>query len=316
MLDDLQTAIAEAPDDATPYLVYADWLESQGDPHGEYIHLMHALEGETDAGRFLARKKRVDHLRAENEHRWLSNVKLHEAEWRWGFVRRARLEAGALRPFVQSRVGHFPRQLALVGNAATLGVALESLPFTVSALRLEPTLSAERLALPEAVLTGLPLTTLSLGAAQWQWPVGGPTLVNLRELHLEAAGPEEDPALLAFLDRAAHLRSLTLLDVPGALEPLVTVERFPRLGSLHLREDLADDALEHLAHSPLLARLDSLTLGGPFTDRGFEAVLREFVRFSRLKAMSLYGGTVSAQLRSLARKQLTQLTLSKSLPKP
>src|SRR5438067_8652841 len=34
------TAILERPDDDATKLVYADWLEEQGDPRGEYLRLM------------------------------------------------------------------------------------------------------------------------------------------------------------------------------------------------------------------------------------------------------------------------------------
>ena len=36
-------AILEAPEDETPRLVYADWLEDQGDPRGEFIRLQAQL---------------------------------------------------------------------------------------------------------------------------------------------------------------------------------------------------------------------------------------------------------------------------------
>ncbi len=36
--------IAEAPDDPSNYLVYADWLSERGDPRGELIAVQHALE--------------------------------------------------------------------------------------------------------------------------------------------------------------------------------------------------------------------------------------------------------------------------------
>jgi uncharacterized protein (TIGR02996 family) len=32
-------AIWENPEDDTPRLVYADWLQEKGDPHGEFIHV-------------------------------------------------------------------------------------------------------------------------------------------------------------------------------------------------------------------------------------------------------------------------------------
>ena len=36
-----EQAIAQAPDDPAPYLVYADWLTAQGDPLGELITAQH-----------------------------------------------------------------------------------------------------------------------------------------------------------------------------------------------------------------------------------------------------------------------------------
>src|SRR5262245_19188696 len=41
-------SICETPDDDTPRLVYADWLEEQGDPRGEFIRV------ECRLGRLLA----------------------------------------------------------------------------------------------------------------------------------------------------------------------------------------------------------------------------------------------------------------------
>ena len=38
-------AILEQPDDDTPRLIYADWLEEQGDPRGEFIRIQCALAG-------------------------------------------------------------------------------------------------------------------------------------------------------------------------------------------------------------------------------------------------------------------------------
>ena len=37
-------AIVEAPDDDTPRLIYADWLEERGDPRGEFIRLQCRLD--------------------------------------------------------------------------------------------------------------------------------------------------------------------------------------------------------------------------------------------------------------------------------
>jgi len=38
-LEALHRAVLEHPDDDTPRLVYADWLEEHGDPRGEFIRV-------------------------------------------------------------------------------------------------------------------------------------------------------------------------------------------------------------------------------------------------------------------------------------
>ena len=306
MLDDLQTAIAEAPDSAEPYLVYADWLQAQGDAHGEYIQLMHALERETDATRFLARKQRVDTLLRSHGARWLNGVKVLDAKWRWGFIRKARLEASSLRALLDSRAGRFPRELTLTGHSSSLHVGLEHVPATLTGLRLEPTYRDE-----QVVASMLPpLQRLALGAGQWVLP--GRADSTLRELWLEA--PLAHPTLLPFLAAAApSLQTLHLSELPHAPESVL--ERgFASLTRLSVVDDLADDVLQWLSRSPLLSQLNHLTVGGPFTDAGLDAVLREFARFSRVAELVLFGGAVSRSLRSMARKQLPQLLLLKQAP--
>jgi uncharacterized protein (TIGR02996 family) len=44
VVHELLDAIVAAPDDVDHYLVYADWLQSQGDPRGELIALQHASD--------------------------------------------------------------------------------------------------------------------------------------------------------------------------------------------------------------------------------------------------------------------------------
>jgi uncharacterized protein (TIGR02996 family) len=45
---DLEAAIYADPEDAQAYLVYADWLQEQGDPRGELITLQHAAASKKD----------------------------------------------------------------------------------------------------------------------------------------------------------------------------------------------------------------------------------------------------------------------------
>src|SRR5947209_2863533 len=41
--DTFRAAVLAAPDDDTPRLVFADWLEEQGDPYGEFVRVQVAL---------------------------------------------------------------------------------------------------------------------------------------------------------------------------------------------------------------------------------------------------------------------------------
>src|SRR5438093_1094848 len=79
-------AIAEDPEDDAPRLVFADWLEEQGDPRGEFMRLqVH-----------LARLPENDHRRAVLEERERELLDRHAVDWLgplheqlrdWRFVR-------------------------------------------------------------------------------------------------------------------------------------------------------------------------------------------------------------------------------------
>ncbi|HEU0030508.1 MAG TPA: WGR domain-containing protein [Kofleriaceae bacterium] len=82
---ELEKAIVAKPDDADAYLVYADWLQTQGDPRGELIVLQHA--GKT---------KQANALLAKHAEHFLgpfatAKPETWELEWQHGFVRKARI---------------------------------------------------------------------------------------------------------------------------------------------------------------------------------------------------------------------------------
>src|SRR5437773_2457581 len=80
--------ILESPDDDTPRLVYADWLDEQGDPaRAEFIRLqIETAKPSCDARRRLAGHERQRQLLREHELRW--TAPLH------GIVQRARFVRG------------------------------------------------------------------------------------------------------------------------------------------------------------------------------------------------------------------------------
>ena len=94
---ELEKAILADPDDEAAYLVYADWLQGQGDPRGELITL--SAQAEKTKDRKL--KNTADKLFAENEAYLLGPLAEYrktfdgkDAEtmtWRWGFIQSLRV---------------------------------------------------------------------------------------------------------------------------------------------------------------------------------------------------------------------------------
>jgi uncharacterized protein (TIGR02996 family) len=94
---EIEAAILAAPDDPSAYLVYADWLQSHGDPRGELITLQHAMRAQTDPSEFARFKRHEEALRLEHGAGWLGDVIARAPhrtffEWRLGFVDTARFD--------------------------------------------------------------------------------------------------------------------------------------------------------------------------------------------------------------------------------
>jgi uncharacterized protein (TIGR02996 family) len=122
--DDLEAAIGAAPDDRASYLVAADWLQQQGDPHGELIALgcaRSALGADEPPQRSLEMSMRIAELQRQVEPE-LTN---HEHQrmriaWRWGFIAGVRLiskqapdEPALLRTVLRAPCARFLRQVVL-----------------------------------------------------------------------------------------------------------------------------------------------------------------------------------------------------------
>lgn len=311
LLDDLQQAIAESPDSAEPYLVFADWLQSQSDPFGEFIALSYAQQSETSADRFIERKKHLEAISKRFAHRWADLVELEDAQWRWGFIRRATVEAGSFRALAGSRAGRFIREVAIRGAAARLQIDLTVLPATLNGLRLvqHVTRDDNQVELPQLPAC---FTRLALEDGRWVLPI---MKTGIRDLRLMPSF--EIAAAWPFVEtHASQLKVLHLSEAPWAIDQVLNAEggQFSQLTELRLEHDLADDALMALSKSPLLKSLERVAVTGPFTDAGIDAVLKAFARFSRLREFIVAGGSVSKQLRSMAKKQLPQMLVLKNAP--
>jgi uncharacterized protein (TIGR02996 family) len=306
---ELEAAIVAAPDEPTPYLVAADWLQARGDLQGELIALMQGLDHEQNPAHFLARKQRREELLRVHGERWLGGTRPEAVVWRWGFVARAQVEAEQVEAFLSSRAGRFVRELEVRGPLDTVAETLARVrPRVVRGLALVggPRTPAVQLS---AVVSDLPLERLGLVSVAADFTGVDPhRLVDLRLRDVQ------HPTLSPFLNRLAGpaLRHLELcLDASLATKTAV-VARQPALTSLHLEDDLADDLAGWAASAAVIKQLDALSLCGPMTDRGLDALLLEASRLSRLKALALAGGHFTAGPRRLAYKQLPRIVFHKS----
>lgn len=93
---ELEAAILKDPDNTEAYLVYADWLQSQGDPRGELIALQHAAQ-QASGDEATALKRKVSALLRKYRGFLLGDLaEALESEelkvsWHLGFIKSARL---------------------------------------------------------------------------------------------------------------------------------------------------------------------------------------------------------------------------------
>jgi uncharacterized protein (TIGR02996 family) len=88
---DLEAKLLANPDNTDAYLVYADFLQSKGDPRGELITLQHAGKTE-EANAYL--EKHADAIYGpvlKNYRKTFDGEDENAFEWRLGFIRSARL---------------------------------------------------------------------------------------------------------------------------------------------------------------------------------------------------------------------------------
>lgn len=270
-------AILEAPEDDTPRLVFADWLEDHGSPQrAEFIRVQCRLAelDEDDLQRRGLRRREYE-LLAEHWGEWagplvgrvrrwqfrrgfIEQVKAYpeqffkEARWLFGFapVRELHLKRPTLddvRALVASRQVRHLARLRL--DHAKLGDA------GVELLAGAPNLRG---------LTHLSLRFTQIKQAGLRALVTSPHLASLRSLDVTAND-------LKAVDFEAFVTSCRLpaLDElqwsgrlgPGAIRELTSSPLAGQLKSLYLREArIGPEGLRLLAEAPALARLESLTL--------------------------------------------------------
>jgi uncharacterized protein (TIGR02996 family) len=297
-----ERAVLESPDDDRPRLVYADWLDEQGDPRGEFIRVQVELEALADGDpNRAALKWREDDLLAEHRAQWLGRFRdrlLDELpalagatgwEFRRGFVEQADLPA---RTFLAhaDRLGRVaPVRHVRLAEALPYIDDLADSPLLERLLTLD--LSGNRLA--DAGVTLLlrsrrlhRLTALDLSACDCSPPalrqLPFTPLGSLRALNL-ASNPAVGDATLQALAEATWLSRLRDLNLTGTGVGAAGLQAFERadrfLHSLHRLNLsynlLGPDGTDRLAGAPALARLTELRLDScRLRKAGLHALLR------------------------------------------
>ncbi len=130
MREAFERAILDDPDQVAGYAAYADWLQEQGDPRGEFIAVQLALE---DESRSTAERKKLQareaELRKEHERDWLGELAPHifdrvigdpsDADYDWNQPARPRVEHQWRRGFLSD----LDVQCLTVGLAQALATA-------------------------------------------------------------------------------------------------------------------------------------------------------------------------------------------------
>ncbi len=291
-------AICEAPDDDTPRLVYADYLDERADPRGGFIRVQVALatlpEGDERREDLEARERA---LLEQHEEEWLGPVRGLVQRWtfRRGFLEAVGLGAEQFLTHAAALCSQAPVRLARLEFGPDTGPG--TLARLCSCPHLER-LDAVRVSFDPyqvddaglRVLAGCPpllrrLDTLSatecgVSVAGLRAVVASPHLHRLRVLHLNECG----------------------LRGEEGVRPLADSPQLARLTDLSLRENaLGDRGVRVLAASANCGRLVSLDLAGcGVTDAGAEALARS-PHLGRLEWLYLYENRLTQRgVRALA----------------
>jgi uncharacterized protein (TIGR02996 family) len=308
---ELEALCLQSPEDPAPWAVYADWLIAHQDPRGE-IAMLYAGGAREEAERLLRRD--LDVLCPEPTGKY-------GFEFRHGFVVGATLklgeEDGALdemtRTFLASPLGRFVESLrfGLAGFsdrndwAPTLRAVCES----AQAPRIR------ELRFDAYIFEDSEISWTPFGDLGFAWP----RLPALELLHIRSGkggqlGELVLPRLRTFIRESGglavkeiatmcearwpaleHLEIWTGSANYGAtstiadLHPILAAHGLPRLRHLGIvNSEYVEDAIEALAHSRVLPRLESLDLRkGILARRGVRALVANAPAFRHLAALDL-----------------------------
>lgn len=333
---ELEAAILAADHDPQAYLVYADWLQGQGDPRGELVVLQHQGRDE-DAQALLDRHRALFLGRFAEQ-----TPETFSLGWRCGFIQSASIGWEMFSPIDEDDTCE--DQLAAF-------LELDSARF-VENLALGPVAGEDELAngaLADAIERVRPvcLRKLYLGDTG-DWDISSTStriprsdsIQPLRELTLRGGqvhftGEIELPALVSFTVESGSLVADDLKAIAAArwpalehleiwfgdpnygasggvadIAPILEARGLPKLRSLGLRNcPFADELVQALATAPVLAQLQSLDLSmGNLGDRGIAAMLSVKDRFAHLASLNVEDNALTDASWPAARELAKQVT--------
>ena len=244
--------VLKCPNDDGPKLIYADWLEEQGTPRGEFIRVQCEL-AQTDRmdARYFDLVERSDTLLGEYREQWAGELKqdIRKAEFHHGFIDtitiRARAFAKEADELFRATPVHWVRFNYVKGAGATLA--------DIAALRNIRSLDLSRLKIPHEDLVSL---------------VSSPHFAELQDLNLtyqQFPLRREVGAALSAPQRFGALRTLDVMGndyAIGFLDSLVSGDGFPNLEKLAIGADYREQRLLGLGRLTA-PNLRSLDIHGP-----------------------------------------------------
>jgi uncharacterized protein (TIGR02996 family) len=296
-LDDaFRRDIIANPDDDTPRLIYADYLEERGDPLGEFIRVQIELARLPDEDRLLAR-------RAELEAREQQLLREHREEW--------------LEPWRDVVVYREFRRGFVVAISVRLQTFLEHADFL---FQVAPIQTVEFVVNPEPLsrLAACPHLARLSGIRFWGGPIGdsgvedlagSPFLTRLSLLDLQSNCIGD--AGVKVLATSRNLPQLTILKLgsnnigPAGARSLALSSCITRLTGLDLSENpITDEGVQALAASPNVRGLRKLVLTQTRLGSAGAQVLTASPYLSKLEHLDVRDNTIGNKARQGLRLRL------------
>lgn len=339
---ELVKAILDNPDDASRYLVYADWLSEHGDPRGELIVLQSKIAQNSTPALKAQEKKLLE----EHGETWLGSFADAEevdagVTWRLGFIDSFRL--GPTDDYETSELS-FPEALAEI--LALPGIELLR-ELKIGALSYDDYPTSWSECVDALVEHGVPkglrslqftrggywdISSTELGSIEKLYPLMPKLqhlsiemgsmdfgkkldLPELRSLEIVTGGLTADNLSAIRSGKFPHLEKLSLYigetdNDYGCDVQLDDIMSLLKKGDLkkvkHLglaNSSLADDIAAQLHTTPILAQLETLDLShGTLGNAGAQAIVDHADAYKHLKTLDLTHHYISSELQAALKK--------------